>query len=138
MPITNRVKAAIVIGGGLGASVRYELGLHLAPPTPPDFPWVTFGINVTGAFLLGFVATMLLHSWSRTTYVGPFVAVGVLGGFTTWSHFIVESDQLIGADQAVLGVAYIVASLGIGVIAAAIGAALALTYDRRAGVEGGA
>jgi CrcB protein len=116
---------AIVIGGGVGTTVRYELALHLAPPTPPDFPWATFLINLTGSFLLGFVATMLLRAWANTLYVRPLVAVGLLGGFTTWSHFITESDQLIGAHQTGMAVLYMAASLGLGLLAVAAGAVLA-------------
>ncbi|GAB2952225.1 hypothetical protein GCM10027280_45780 [Micromonospora polyrhachis] len=41
---------AIILGGGIGATLRYVLGLGLAPPTPPDFPWVTFVVNLVGAF----------------------------------------------------------------------------------------
>lgn len=129
MSTGTKVKAAIVIGGGIGATMRYELSLLVTDWQNQIF--TTFTINMTGAFLLGFVSVMLLHSWSKTTYVGPFVAVGVLGGFTTWSHFIVESDRLIGNDEALVGVVYIAATLLLGFAAATAGAALALIYDRR-------
>lgn len=126
---------AVVAGGGIGASARYELGLHLAPPTPPDFPWVTFAINVIGSFALGAVLTLLATTFLQTQYAKPFVATGILGGFTTWSHFIVEADQLVDAGQAVLATVYVVASIVVGVLAAAAGAALvaALTSGRPSG-----
>jgi CrcB protein len=57
--------------------------------------------------------------------VKPFVATGILGGFTTWSHFVVEADQLAGAGQAVMAFAYVVASIVAGVVAVAAGAAVA-------------
>lgn len=127
---------AIAVGGGLGTATRYELGLHFAPPTPPDFPWVTFGVNVTGALLLGFVATMLAGRWARTTYVGPLVATGFLGGYTTWSHFITESDQLIGSGERSVALVYMLGSIALGLLAAAIGAAAAGVINRPAPAEG--
>ncbi|GAA2357594.1 putative fluoride ion transporter CrcB [Catellatospora methionotrophica] len=115
---------AVLLGGGLGATLRYLLGLALAPPTPPDFPWVTFAINVVGAFALGAVMTMLTLKRLRAPWAKPFLSTGLIGGFTTWSHFIVEADQLIGARQVGLAVTYLVVSIVVGVAAAAAGAAL--------------
>ncbi|MEU6022664.1 CrcB family protein [Micromonospora sp. NPDC047134] len=88
---------AIIVGGGIGATLRYLLGLGLAPATPPHFPWVTFVINMVGAFALGAVMTLLAAHKLRGPWGKPFLSTGVIGGFTTWSHLIVESDQLIGA-----------------------------------------
>ncbi|MGW1056793.1 fluoride efflux transporter CrcB [Micromonospora rubida] len=116
---------AIIIGGGIGATLRYVLGLALAPPTPPDFPWVTFVINMVGAFALGAVMTLLAAHRLPGPWGKPFLSTGVIGGFTTWSHFIVESDQLIGAQRSGVGIAYLVVSIFVGVIAAALGARLA-------------
>lgn len=114
----------MVIGGGIGALLRYLLGLSLAPPTPPDFPWVTFMINMVGAFGLGALMTLLAAGRLNAAWAKPFLSTGVLGGFTTWSHFIVESDQLIGARRSGLAIIYLVVSIVAGVIAAALGARL--------------
>ncbi|MEV0130384.1 fluoride efflux transporter CrcB [Dactylosporangium sp. NPDC050688] len=114
----------VVIGGGIGALLRYLLGLYLAPPTPPDFPWVTFMINMVGAFGLGAVMTLLAARRLNAGWAKPLLSTGVLGGFTTWSHFIVESDQLIGARRSGLAIIYLVVSIVTGVLAAALGARL--------------
>ncbi len=119
-----------MVGGALGAGGRYLLGKELAGPTPPDFPWTTFSINLTGTFLIGFVATMLLTSWSDAWYVKPLVITGALGGFTTWSHFIVEIDQLWSAGQVPMAITYGVASILFGVVCAAAGVVLARTISR--------
>jgi CrcB protein len=121
---------AVMAGGGVGATARYLLG-ELGPTTPPSFPWVTFLINLTGAFALGAVMTLLATAWLSTEYVKPFVATGVIGSFTTWSHFIIESDQLIEAGQAGLAILYVVASIVLGIVAAALGAALVEARRRR-------
>ncbi|MEU4398947.1 CrcB family protein [Micromonospora orduensis] len=116
---------AIVVGGGIGATLRYLLWHWLAPPTPPHFPWVTFGINMVGAFALGAVMTLLAAHLLPGPWGKPFLSTGLIGGFTTWSHFIVESDQLIGAGRSGRAIAYLVLSIVGGVIAAALGARLA-------------
>jgi CrcB protein len=124
------IVVAMVAGGGIGATARYQLGVHLAPSTPPDFPWVTFWINLGGSFALAAVMTLLATAWLRTRYVKPFVATGVLGSFTTWSHFIVEGDQLIGANQIPLAIIYVTSSIALGILAAAAGAAIVEAWLR--------
>lgn len=116
---------AILIGGGIGATLRYVLVLNFAPPTPPDFPWVTFGINIVGAFALGAVSTLLAAHRLPGPWGKSFLSTGLIGGFTTWSHFIVEADQLIGDRRSGTAIIYLVASIVVGVIAAALGARLA-------------
>ncbi|WCN81405.1 fluoride efflux transporter FluC [Micromonospora sp. LH3U1] len=116
---------AIIVGGGIGATLRYVLWLNFAAATPPHFPWVTFMINIVGAFALGAVMTLLAAHRLPGPWGKPFLSTGLIGGFTTWSHFIVESDQLIGARRSGLAIIYIVVSIVGGVIAAALGARLA-------------
>jgi CrcB protein len=129
--MTAKFVAAVMAGGGVGATTRYLLAESLAPPTPPSFPWVTFLINLTGSFALGAVMTLLATAWLSTEYVKPFVATGVIGSFTTWSHFIVESNQLIEAGQARLAILYVVVSIVLGIAVAAGGAALVEARLRR-------
>jgi CrcB protein len=86
------VLAAIGVGGALGSVVRYELTLGApASVSAGGFPWTTWWINVTGSLVLGLVATMVVERWPPTRYVRPFVAIGVCGGYTTWSTFMTES-----------------------------------------------
>ncbi|GAA1763374.1 CrcB family protein [Luedemannella helvata] len=125
---------AIFLGGGLGATLRYALGEALAPPTPPNFPWVTFMINIVGAFALGAVMTLLTQHRLRGPWGKPFLSTGLIGGFTTWSHFIVEADQLISGDRTGLAIVYLATSIVVGVAAAAAGAHL---VERRARSQAG-
>jgi CrcB protein len=128
--MSAKMVGAMAVGGGIGATARYQLGLHLAPPTPPEFPWATFWINMAGAFALGAVMTLLATAWLETRYVKPFVATGIIGSFTTWSHFIVEVDQLIGADEIRRAIVYAAASIGLGIVAASAGAAIVESWLR--------
>ncbi|MGZ4207702.1 MAG: fluoride efflux transporter CrcB [Actinomycetota bacterium] len=113
---------AVAIGGGLGALARYELGLSFARAIPPAFPLTTFVINVTGVFVLGLVMTLILEFWPPTRYVRPFFAIGVLGGYTTFSTFMVESARLIQTHLAGRALLYVALSLGVGLAAVFAGA----------------
>ena len=125
-----RVLLAVALGGGLGACARYELALTFAPTSPPALPWVTLLINLSGSFVLGLVLTMVLDVWPPTTYVRPFVGIGVLGGFTTFSTFVVESARLTGHGQVALALAYVAVSLAGGLVACALGYGTALAWER--------
>lgn len=115
-------------GGFLGALGRYELGLTW--PTPAGhFPWTTFTINVSGAFVLGLVLTLLLERVGPTRLVRPFFCVGVLGAWTTMSTFAVEFDLLLKDGHSPTAVLYVLATVVVGVAATWIGVALARTFD---------
>jgi CrcB protein len=122
------VLAAVGVGGFVGAVGRYELGLSW--PTPPGhFPWATFTINISGAFLLGFVLTLLLERVTPTRYLRPFFCVGVLGAWTTMSTFAVEGDVLIKDGYAPTALLYVLATVVVGVAVASGGVALARAFD---------
>ncbi|MGZ4149064.1 MAG: fluoride efflux transporter FluC [Actinomycetota bacterium] len=126
-----RILLAVALGGGLGACARYELELTFAPTTPPAFPWGTLAINLSGAFALGLLLTLILDVWPPTRYARPFVGIGILGGFTTFSTFVVESARLTGGGQAALALGYVAVSLVGGVMACGLGYAVAVTWGRR-------
>jgi CrcB protein len=112
----------------LGALGRYELGLTW--PTPPGhFPWTTFTINTSGALVLGLVLTLILERAGSTRYLRPFLCVGVLGAWTTMSTFAVEGDLLIKDGHVGTAVAYVVATVVVGVAATLIGVTLARAFD---------
>jgi fluoride exporter len=116
--------AAIAAGGALGAPARYAIGLavHVAPGS---FPWATFWINLSGSFALGLLVTLIVERWPPTRFVRPFVAVGFLGAYTTWSTFVVEADELLAHGHAAVAAAYVAASLAGGLAAVLAGVALA-------------
>ena len=124
------VLLAIAAGGALGAPARYEVAqiIRVAKDT---FPWATFWTNVSGSFVLGFVLVLLIERFPPTQYLRPFVAIGFLGAFTTFSTFAVETDLLVKDGHAVLGVAYALASLATGLVAVWAGMLLARTTPVR-------
>ena len=120
--VDAKVLAAIAAGGALGAPARYALSriVHVAPGT---FPWATFWTNVSGSFLLGVLVTVIVERFPPTKFVRPFAAVGFLGAYTTFSTFAVEADVLVKDGHAAIAVAYVVASLVVGITAASAGIA---------------
>jgi CrcB protein len=114
------VVVSIGSGGALGAVARYELTLA-APVSVAAFPWTTWAINLTGSFVLGVVATLVLERWPPTRYVRSFVGIGICGGYTTWSTFMTETVLLARDHRPGLAAIYIVAAVTGGLAATVAG-----------------
>src|SRR4051794_36820236 len=92
------VLAAIAAGGVLGAEARYGLSV-LIPHEPGQWPMATWLINVTGCFLIGILMFSITELTSPHRLVRPFLGVGVLGGYTTFSTAMVDVQQLALAGR---------------------------------------
>lgn len=112
----------VALGGALGSVLRYALGLRF-PILPGQWPWATFGINTLGCLLIGMLWAYVERSSTLSPVVRPLLMVGVLGGFTTFSTFGLESLLIWRNGQPTLAVAYMVASMIGGLLLAAVGAA---------------
>jgi len=114
------VLLAISIGGIAGTAARYAVG-RIGHITPGTFPWGTFLINVTGSFVLGAFLAWLLACRPADRYLRPLVAVGVLGGYTTFSTAMVETTVLGKDGHLAVAAVYVVASLAAGLAAVVVG-----------------
>jgi fluoride exporter len=114
---------AIGLGGALGTLGRYELGLHLKT-VGYGFSWATFIANLTGAFALGLLVALAARFWPHQHYLRPALGTGVLGGFTTFSTYMVESVQRLDHGHPALGLWYVVATLLSGLLLAGAGLAV--------------
>ncbi|MFI9248601.1 fluoride efflux transporter CrcB [Streptomyces sp. NPDC053069] len=104
------VVAVVAVGGALGACARH--GVTLAWPTPPGgFPWATFWTNVVGCAVIGVFMVLITDVWAAHRLVRPFFGTGVLGGFTTFSTYAVDTRKLVDAGRPGLGLAYLAATL---------------------------
>jgi CrcB protein len=128
------ILAVIALGGGLGSVARYLVSAAL-PVRTGQFPWATLLINVSGCLLLGALMVFVLEIWPPRRYVRPFAGVGILGGFTTFSTFAVESRGLAAHGAWALADAYALSSLAGGVTAVWCGIALARLITRRKRTE---
>lgn len=98
------VLVVISLGGGLGAIARYGLAQWL-PTRPGHFPWNTFLTNALGCFLIGVLMVLTTEVWSAHRLVRPFLGVGMLGGFTTFSTYATEIRALL--QPGTLGIAFV-------------------------------
>jgi fluoride exporter len=89
-----RVLGVIALGGGIGALGRYGIE-SLLPAAPGGFPWGTFLINVSGCALIGVLMVLVTDVFTGRPLLRPFVGVGVLGGFTTFSTYANEVRGLL-------------------------------------------
>jgi fluoride exporter len=101
----------IMLGGALGAGLRYHVGrlaLHLLGPA---FPWGTWLINLGGSLLMGLLVGIVLRQGAPGEPLLLFAGVGLLGGFTTFSGFSLEMVQMLQRGEVVLATAYAVSSV---------------------------
>ncbi len=129
-PAVRRYRApmrwlAIFVGGGLGALLRYEFGGLIQRSTGGFFPWGTLVVNATGCLAIGFVATLL----EERSALGPtwrlVLLVGMLGGYTTFSTFGLETWRLVESGDWLRAAGNAAGSVLIGIAAVAGGVAVA-------------
>lgn len=106
---------AVAFGGALGAVARYFLNIFFAKVFAP-FPSATFFINVTGSFLIGFLAILFTEKFTATENWRLFLTVGFLGAYTTFSTFELETFELLREKQLITAFLYVSASFAVGLI----------------------
>jgi fluoride exporter len=104
----------VALGGALGSLGRWAVGVA-APHQAGGFPWDTLGVNVSGAFAAGMLTAFLVARPGAHRLAGPFVGVGLLGGWTTFSAFAVDVVALTSAGREPVAAAYLAATLVLGV-----------------------
>ncbi|MFK4541207.1 CrcB protein [Streptomyces tendae] len=103
------VVAVVALGGGTGAAARYAASLWW--PTPSGgFPWTTFAVNAVGCAVIGVFMVVITEVRPAHRLVRPFFGTGVLGGFTTFSTYAVDTRSLFADGQVRTGLAYLAAT----------------------------
>ena len=108
------------LGGALGALARWAVTTAL-PHTPGAWPWATLLVNLTGCLAIGALLAVLLARFPDSSWLRPFFAVGVLGGYTTYSTFAVDVVQLARSGRGLLALTYVLASVLGGLLAVVLG-----------------
>ncbi|MBI5154054.1 CrcB family protein [Candidatus Poribacteria bacterium] len=112
----------IAVGGGIGSLARFGLSSWLGGAVGGRFPWGTFAVNIAGAFLLGIVGTMIAERLSGgLEFLRYAVAIGFLGGFTTFSTWEFEAHELFGDGEWLTASINLTASVFLGLIAVRLG-----------------
>jgi CrcB protein len=114
------ILAVIAAGGALGSAARYGAGV-LWPHDPSEVAWSTFTVNVVGGFLLGLLMVFVNDVWPPHRYVRPFLGVGVLGGFTTFSTYMLDTHALVVAGRVPSALLYLLGTLLVGLLAVWLG-----------------
>jgi len=116
---------ALLAGGGIGASLRYALSIWVDQRLVAGFPWGTLLVNLVGSFLIGLLVTGLDQRGLSSPALRLFLITGVLGAFTTFSTFSLETVRLIDAGRLPLAAANMAGSVLVCLLAAIAGIALA-------------
>ncbi len=114
---------AIALGGAAGALGRVGLS-EAFPPTPGEWPWVIFAINMVGAFVLALLVTWLQRHRPLATLHHPLLATGLCGTFTTFSTMQLEVLEMIDRHRNGLALGYVAASVAIGCLLVALATAM--------------
>ena len=112
-----RIPIAVALGGALGALARYLVVGRFEYWLGAGFPYGTLTVNVVGAFLLGALIEIMALRWQVSLEMRAFMTVGVLGAFTTFSTFSLEVVLLFERGAILSMTAYLVASVGLAVLA---------------------
>jgi CrcB protein len=118
------VLPVIALGGILGASARHALELWWPPPVG-GFAWATFATNVSGCLLIGVLMVYVVEVGGAHPLLRPFVGVGLLGGYTTFSTYAVQSGTMLREQHPVLALTYLLGTLLAAMVAVTAGVVLA-------------
>ncbi len=114
----------VAMGGAIGASGRYMVGVFATRLFGAGFPWGTLIVNIFGSFLMGVLIGALALRYSVSNEVRAFLAIGILGGFTTFSSFALDFVHLYEKKQYVAGLSYMGFSVVCSILALFLGLAL--------------
>jgi CrcB protein len=108
----------VFLGGGIGASMRHVVNLLVPRVASAHFPWATLTVNVSGSLLMGLLAGFLAFrgGGGLTQHARLFLATGVLGGYTTFSAFSLDTALLFERGASAEAIAYTLASVALSVL----------------------
>ena len=111
----------VALGGGTGAALRFGVGVWAARALGTVFPWGTLIVNVLGSFLIACVVEYTLVRGEAGQGLRLLLATGLLGGFTTFSAFSLDTMALVERDELGLVFTYVAASVALSIGACAAG-----------------
>jgi fluoride exporter len=101
----------VMIGGAAGAGLRWEFGRLALRRLGAGFPWGTLGVNLVGGLLMGLLAGAMVASGAADRPIWLLLAVGLLGGFTTFSAFSLDLFEMLERGRVGGAAVYVTASL---------------------------
>ncbi|MCP5410828.1 MAG: fluoride efflux transporter CrcB [Alphaproteobacteria bacterium] len=107
----------VALGGAVGATLRYWIAGLIQPSWWEGFPFGIFVVNITGGLVMGLLTALLALKMNVTPEMRAFLTTGVLGGYTTFSTFSLESAMLIERGQWTQAGVYVVGSAVLSILA---------------------
>lgn len=113
-----------VLGVVAAGGVAGTLARHAATVVLGASPLATFAVNVVGCLLIGVLTGLMNEVWAGRRLLRPFLGTGVLGGFTTFSGYAIDAQQLLAAGRFVVAVVYVGGTVVAALVAVSIGTTL--------------
>jgi CrcB protein len=127
----HRVVLPVIAAGGMAGAAARHLAEAAWPAGPGVVPWATLSINVTGCLLIGVLMVFVVEVGGAHPLVRPFLGVGVLGGFTTFSTYTGEVVVLVADGHPLRAAGYLVGTLLLALGAVTLGVLTARRLVRR-------
>lgn len=108
---------AIAAGGGIGAALRHFLNGAVMDFAGGDFQWGIFAVNILGSFVMGVLISVFALAWEPSQAMRAFLTTGILGGFTTFSTYSLDSVTLIERGAYGAAAFYIAGSVAFSLLA---------------------
>lgn len=119
----------ITIGGGIGSFLRYLLSSFIARKMGVNFPYGTLAVNILGSFIMGVIIEYFSRTLPHSNDLRAFLTVGILGGFTTFSAFSLDTITLFERGNHAIALIYLLSSVVLSIIAIYIGMYLVMAYQ---------
>lgn len=112
---------AVAVGGAIGSVLRYLFNIEVTKVLGSNFPWGILCVNILGCFVMGVIAESFALKFSAPQEMRSFMMTGILGGFTTFSAFALDTGNLIERHDTGLAALYVAGSVGGAILALFLG-----------------
>jgi CrcB protein len=106
-----RIVLAVAVGGAIGSAARYLLAGAIQRAIGAEYPWGIMAVNVIGCAIMGALAEAMALKWSFGPELRAFLTVGILGGFTTFSSFALDTATLASRGSLTAPLGYVIGSV---------------------------
>jgi CrcB protein len=107
----------VALGGGVGAVIRFVVAGTIQSAAWPGYPWGIFVVNITGGLAMGLIVELSALKLSMSPEMRAFLTTGVLGGYTTFSTFSLDSVLLIERGDYASAIVYVIGSAVLSILA---------------------
>ena len=114
----------VALGGAIGSVLRYLVGVWSVRLAGAGFPWGTLTVNLVGSFIIGVVIEMIVRKFDGSPALRLLLMTGVLGGFTTFSSFALDTVMLMERGQLMTAIVYVLVSVIVSLCAVFAGLSL--------------